>query len=164
MRHRTIISIALAVGLIGAGTAPALATTTTDPQAAAPVPFTITDRVDFASGDSTFTATGPLCPSGTFVDDTRVFAGHPASSGRIKLLNRTVYTCDNGSGTFNTLRQVSITLGPDGSFTSSGPIQLLGGTGAFTDLAGHGVDNATGNFATGIDGQISGFVVHGSST
>jgi hypothetical protein len=128
-------------------------------QAAERVPFTITDHVDFASGDSTFTATGPLCPSGTFVDDTRVFAGHPDSSGRINLVNRTVYTCDDGSGTFNTLRQIFITLGPDGSFTSTGPVQLLGGTGAFTDLTGHGVDNAAGNFATGVDGHISGLVV-----
>jgi hypothetical protein len=161
MHRRTILSIALAVGLIGAGTAPALAATTTSLNAAALVPFTITDHVDFVSGVSTFTATGPLCPSGTFVDDTRVIAGHPASSGQIKLLNRTVYTCADGSGTFNTLRQVLITVNPDGSFTSTGPIQLLGGTGAFTNLTGHGVDNAAGNFATGVSGQISGFVVQG---
>jgi hypothetical protein len=128
-------------------------------QAAERVPFTITDQVDFVSGVSTFTATGPLCPSGTFVDDTRVIAGHPDSSGRIKLLSRTVYTCDDGSGSFNTLRQIFITLGPDGSFTSTGPVQLLGGTGAFTDLTGQGVDNATGNFDTGVVGHISGFVV-----
>lgn len=95
------------------------------------------------------------------MDDTHVIAGHPDTSGHIKLLNRTVYTCDDGSGTFNTLRQIFITLGPDGSFTSTGPIQLLGGTGAFTDRSGHGVDNAAGNFATGVDGQISGFVVRG---
>ena len=159
MRRRTILSIALAVGLIGAGAAPALGATAPDPKAPALVPFTITDHDDFVSGVNTFTATGPLCPSGTFVDDTRVFAGHPDSSGQINLLVRTVYTCDDGSGSFNTLRQVSITLGPDASFISTGPIQLLGGTGAFTGLAGHGVDNAAGNFATGVDGQISGFVV-----
>ena len=161
MRHRTILSISLAVGLIGAGTAPAHAAATTRPDAAAVLPFTITDHDDFVSGINTFTATGPLCPSGTFVDDTRVFAGHPDSSGRINLLVRTVYTCEDASGTFNTLRHVFITLGPDGSFTSTGPIQLLGGTGAFTHLAGHGVDNATGNFATGVEGHISGFVAQG---
>ena len=123
------------------------------------MPFTISDHVEFATDNSTFTATGPLCPSGTFVDDTQVIAGHPDTSRHIKLLNRTVYTCDDGSGTFNTLRQIFITLGPDGYFTSTGP-QLHEGTAAFTDLTGHGVDNATGN-ATGVDGQISGFVVHG---
>jgi hypothetical protein len=162
MRHGTIVSIALTVGLIGAGTAPAVAATTTGPEAAAPVPFTITDRDDFVSGINTFTATGPLCSSGTFVDDTRVFAGHPGSSGRINLLVRTVYTCDDGSGTFNTLRNVFITIASDGSFTSTGPVQLLGGTGAFANLTGHGVDNATSvNGGTGVLGQISGFVVRG---
>jgi hypothetical protein len=162
MKHRTIVSIALALGLIGASTAPALAAAPTNPEGGALAPFTISDHVEFAPpGASTFTATGPLCPSGTFVDDTQVIAGHPDTSGQIKLLNRTVYTCDDRSGTFNSLRQILITLGPDGSFTSTGPIQLLGGTGAFTDLTGHGVDNATGNFATAVDGQISGFVVHG---
>ena len=152
MRRITKLA-ALALGLLAPLGAAASA------QASSPVPFTITDQVDFVSGVSTFTATGPLCPSGTFVDDTRVIAGHPDSSGRIKLLNRTVYTCDDGSGTFNTLRQIFITLGPDGSFSSTGPVQLLGGTGAFTDLTGHGVDNATGNFATGVVGHVSGFVV-----
>jgi hypothetical protein len=160
MKLRTIVSIALALGLLGAGTAPALAAATPTAKSVALAPFTISEHVDFGSGDSTFTATGPLCPKGTFVDDTRVFAGHPDTSGHIKLLNRSVYTCDDGSGTFNTIRQIFITLGPDDSFTSTGPIQLLGGTGAFTGLTGHGVDNATGN-ATGVHGEISGFVVRG---
>jgi len=161
MRHHTILSIALAVGLISAGTAPARAAATNGPDPATLLPFTITDHDDFVSGVNTFTATGPLCPSGTFMDDTRVVAGHPGSSGKINLLVRTVYTCGDASGTFNTLRQVFITLGPDGSFTSTGPIQVLGGTGAFTNLTGHGVDNATGNFVTGVEGDISGVVGQG---
>lgn len=162
MRHRTIVAIALALGLIGAGTAPALAADTTGPEAHTLVPFTITDHNNFASDVNPFTATGPLCPSGTFVADTRVFAGHPDVSGQINLLNRIVYTCDDGSGTFTALEHVFITVGPDGSFTSTGPIQLLGGTGAFTDLTGHGVENGTTiNGGTGVLGQISGFVVQG---
>jgi hypothetical protein len=52
---------------------------------------------------------------------------------------RSVYTCDDGSGTFNALKELIGTIGPDG-IASTGPIQLLGGTGAFTDLRGHGVD------------------------
>jgi hypothetical protein len=129
--------------------------------AQSPVPFAITEQVDLFAPVSTFTATGALCPSGTFVDDTRVFAGHPDSSGKINLLNRSVYTCDDGSGTFNALKHVLITIGSDGSLTNTGPIQLLGGTGAFTDLTGHGVDNGhiDGETGTGV-GQISGFVVH----
>jgi hypothetical protein len=50
-------------------------------QAAGPVPFTITEQINFATGEATFTATGPLCPSGTFVDDVTVVAPNPESSG-----------------------------------------------------------------------------------
>ncbi len=58
------------------------------------VPFTITEQINFATGASTFTATGPLCPSGTFADDVKVFApsrGSPGSdsSGGFNLLIRT---------------------------------------------------------------------------
>ena len=133
-------------------------------QAAAPVPFTITEEINFVTGVFTFTATGPLCPSGTFVDDVKVVAPPepqgPESSGGLNLLIRTVYTCDDGSGTFNALKHVFITFTDDGS-TNTGPIQLLGGTGAYTELVGHGVDNGTTLGDTGV-GQISGFVVQGS--
>ena len=133
-------------------------------QAAVRVPFTITEQINFATGVTTFTATGPLCPSGTFADDVKVMAPNPASSGidssgGFNLLIRTVYTCDDGSGTFNAVKHIFITFTEDG-FTNTGPIQLLGGTGAFTDLAGHGVDNGVTSGDTGV-GQISGFVVHG---
>jgi hypothetical protein len=133
-------------------------------QAAEQVPFTITEQINFATGVTTFTATGPLCPSGTFADDVKVFAPNPESSGidssgTFNLLIRTVYTCDDGSGTFNAVKHVFLTF-TDNGFTSTGPIQLLGGTGAFTDLAGHGVDNGTTIGDTGV-GDISGFVVQG---
>jgi hypothetical protein len=75
---------------------------------------------------------------------------------------RTVYTCDDGSGTFNALKHVFITFTDDGS-TNTGPIQLLGGTGAYTELVGHGVDNGTTVGDTGV-GQISGFIVQGPGT
>jgi hypothetical protein len=131
-------------------------------EAAAPVPFTITEQINFATGVTTFTATGPLCPSGTFVDDVTVVAPNPESagidaSGGFNLLIRTVYTCDDGSGSFNALKNVHITFADDGS-SNTGPIQLLGGTGAYTDLVGHGVDNGTASGDTGV-GQISGFIV-----
>jgi hypothetical protein len=134
------------------------------PAQAALVPFTITEQINAATGVFTFTATGPLCPSGTFADDVKVFAPTPGSpefgrSGGFNLLIRTVYTCGDGSGTFNALKHVFITFTDDG-FTNTGPIQLLGGTGAFTDLAGNGVDNGVTIGNTGV-GQISGFVVQG---
>jgi len=136
-------------------------------QAAEPVPFTITEQINFATGVATFTATGPLCPSGTFVDDVTVVAPNPESSGidskgGLNLVIRTVYTCDDGSGTFNALKHVFITFTDDGS-TNTGPIQLMGGTGAYTGLVGHGVDNGTASGDTGV-GQISGFVVQGPGT
>ena len=82
-------------------------------QAAELVLFTIAEQGKFAAGVFTFAATGPLCPSGTYV------------------------------------------------YTNTGPIQLLGGTGAYTGLGGHGVDNGVGNVEdTGLD-QIAGFVVRG---
>jgi len=126
-------------------------------QAAAPVPFTITEQVNFATGFNTFTATGPLCPSGTFIDDVRVFAGHPESTDMLNLLIRTVYTCDDGSGSFFALKHVFITFVDEDSITNTGPIQLLGGTGAYTQLVGHGVDNGASTGDTGV-GQISGFI------
>jgi len=136
----------------------------TSAQAAAPVPFTITEQINFATGDATFTATGPLCSKGIFADDVKVFAPRPGSpaldaSGGGNLQIRTVYTCEDGSGTFNAIKHVFITFTDDG-FTNTGPIQLLGGTGAFTNLAGHGVNNGSTNGDTG-GGLISGAVVRG---
>jgi hypothetical protein len=61
--------------------------------------------------------------------------------------------CDDSSGTFYALKHVFFTNTGEESSTNTGPIQLLGGTGAFTHLVGHGV--ASG--ATGV-GQISGFI------
>ena len=55
--------------------------------AAERVPFTITEQINFATGASTFTATGPLCPSGTFADDVKVFAPSPRITG-VRLVRR----------------------------------------------------------------------------
>jgi hypothetical protein len=57
------------------------------------------------------------------------------------VLIRTVYTCDDGSGTFTMLKHVFIQFNPDFSSTNTGPVQILGGTGAYADLLGHGVDD-----------------------
>jgi hypothetical protein len=150
-------SLAAAVGAV-ALLAPLGAATSA--QAAGPMPFTITEQIN--SDVTTFTATDLLCPSGTFADDVKVFAPNPESSGidssgTLNLLIRTVYTCDDGSGTFNAVKHVFITFTENG-FTNTGPIQLLGGTGAYTGLSGHGVDNGTRTGDTGV-GTISGFVV-----
>lgn len=126
-------------------------------QAAEQVPFTINEQITLGPDGQpvlqTFTATGPLCPKGTYVDTVQATQPDPAQgpghSGQFTLIVRSVYTCDDGSGTFNALKELIGTfVGPD-TVTATGPIQLLRGTGAFTDLRGHGVDNGSIDFAAG---------------
>jgi hypothetical protein len=131
-------------------------------QAAEQVPFAITEQINFATGDSTFTATGPLCPSGTFIDTVATVAGAHSGQPKIEVRITTVYTCDDGSGTFDMLKHVFLTFNPDGSSTNTGPVQILGGTGAYAGLIGHGVDNGTASGDTGV-GQITGWVLSGDS-
>jgi hypothetical protein len=141
----------IAAGALLAGTAPAA-------HAAPPEPFTIIETIDFNTEVTTFTATSPLCASGTFEDDVvgDRLRGHPDTTGKFNLLIRTVYTCDDGSGTFNAQKHVFITLNEDESATNTGPITFSGGTGDYTGLSGHGVDEGTAT-ADGIGtGNISG--------
>jgi hypothetical protein len=108
--------------------------------AAAPVPFTMADEVNFESGVATFTATGPLCASGTFVDDVKVSAfaqSEHARSGGGNVLIRGTYSCDDGSGTFEMLKHLHLGFTETG-FTDAGPVEILGGTGAYAGVTGHG--------------------------
>jgi hypothetical protein len=71
-------------------------------QAAVKVPFTITEQIDRTTGTTTFTATGPLCQSGTFADDVKVFAPSPGSpgfgtSGGFNLLIHRLHCADGGN-------------------------------------------------------------------
>jgi hypothetical protein len=128
--------------------------------AAENVPFTITENLDFETGVFTFTATEPLCPSGTFEDDVAVEAvahSGQARSGGENLLIRSTFTCDDGSGTFDMLKHVFIAFAEDG-FTSTGPVQIIGGTGDYEGITGHGVDVGAAAGGTGM-GHITGFVV-----
>jgi len=139
MKKLSLVAVAGAVALLAPLGAAASA------QAASQVPFTINEQITLGPNGpilETFTATGPLCPSGTFADTVQAI-------GKSTLIVRSVYTCDDGSGTFNAVKELVSTPGPDDTATSTGPIQLLGGTGAFTDLIGHGVDTGSINFATG---------------
>jgi hypothetical protein len=152
---KTLIGACVAAGaLVVLGAPPAAA--------APPEPFTITENIDFNSEeDPTFTATGALCPSGTFEDQVDRFAGHPDTTGKFNLLIQTVYTCADGSGSFYAQKHVFITLNDDGSSTNTGPITLHGGTGDYATLSGHGVDNGTAS-ADGIGlGEISGVLTLG---
>jgi hypothetical protein len=149
MKVKTTIGTLVAAGVLVAGVAPTAT--------AAPLePFTITERVDFSEGGvNTFTATGSLCPSGTFEDSVETFAGHPDTTDQFNLLIRTVYTCADGSGDFYAQKHVFITLTGEDSSTSSGPITFHGGTGDYTSLRGHGVDLGTASGDSGV-GEISG--------
>jgi hypothetical protein len=123
--------------------------------AATQVPFTITETNIVFTGDSDhgdFTATGPLCPAGTFLDTYRALAGLEGH-GLKTVLTETVYTCADGSGTFNMQKHIRLVALPPG-IDNTGPVQFLGGTGAYAGLTGHGVDNG----ANGV-GQISGTIV-----
>jgi hypothetical protein len=124
------------------------------------IPFTINEQVDFDAGVFTFTSSDPLCPSGTFVDDVDVVAAahsEHTNSGGLNLIIRTTFTCANGSGTFDMLKHVFITFTEDGS-TNTGPVQILGGTGDYAGLVGHGVDVGSATGPIGV-GTITGFVV-----
>jgi hypothetical protein len=147
-----LASVAMLATLAAAGPA----------HAAAPVPFTIADQVNFTTGVFTFTATGPLCASGTFEDDVKVQAvahSEQARSGGGNVLIRSTYTCDDGSGTFNELKHLQITFTEEG-FTDAGPVEILGGIGAYAGIVGHGfgvggTDDATGIGAGTTTGLIS---------
>jgi hypothetical protein len=155
MRYTRLIVLAVAaLGLF------ALIGVAAPVQAATRVPFTITEQVNFAAEVNTFTATGALCPSGTFVDTVVTLAGGQSGQPKVNLLVTTVYTCDDGSGTFNMLKHVFVVGNPDGSFSNTGPVQFLGGTGAYAGLIGHGVDNGAGSGDTAV-GQITGWVLQG---
>jgi hypothetical protein len=127
--------------------------------AATQVPFTITETNiqffdDYDTGD--FTTTGPLCPSGTFLDTYRALAGIQGQHFQHPVVNvtvDTVYTCADGSGTFFMLKQVRLVALPPG-INNTGPVSLHGGTGAYVGLTGHGVDNGING-----DGHISGYIV-----
>jgi hypothetical protein len=130
----------IAVGALLAFTAPAA-------HAGSPEPFTITEDLDFVNEVFTFTTPpdSPLCPSGTFADEVTVVGGInvPEPLPKVNLLIKTVYTCDDGSGTFFAQKHVFLTFNEDGSDTNTGPITLKGGTGDYTGLSGHGVNNGT---------------------
>ena len=129
--------------------------------AAAPVPFTMADEVNFNSGVFAFTATGPLCTSGTFVDDVKVTAfphSEQARSGGGFVLIRSTYTCDDGSGTFEMLKHLTLTFTESG-FTDAGPVEILGGTGAYAGITGHGFGSGATDEESGIGGGTTTGVV-----
>jgi hypothetical protein len=110
----------------------------------------------------TFTVTeGPLCPSGTYVN-TNAITPSPDQAHTFIINTRSVFTCDDGSGTFNVMTQARGTAVTDDFATTTGTTQLLGGTGAYANLTGHGSGTGSIDFAAGTaTATIVGVVVRG---
>jgi hypothetical protein len=108
----------------------------------------------------TFTATAPLCPSGTFVDEF-VGGGGAFQSGRPfhGFTVRKTFTCANGSGTFTILFHPQFNPNTAAGCEEAGPFSVVGGTGAFSQLSGHGrfclVPLASGRFTETFTGTFA---------
>jgi len=111
-------------------------------RAAPPQPVTITTSIVFdpLPARGTFAATGPICSSGTFVDEFIGGGGNPFSvTGAVTV--RKHFTCGDGTGTFTIQLHPQINPGNPVEFDESGPwaVKGNGGTGAYTNLSGYGV-------------------------
>jgi hypothetical protein len=129
----------LAAGALLAFTAPAA-------DAAAPEPFIINEDLDFVNEVFTFTTPpdGPLCPSGTFADEVKAVGGvNVPTLPKANILIETVYTCDDGSGTFFAQKHVFLIINEHGTQTNTGPISFKGGTGDYAGISGHGFDTGS---------------------
>jgi hypothetical protein len=104
---------------------------------------TITTNITFPEEGEpfgTFTANEPLCPSGTFVDEF-VGGGGAFRSDRFfysAFTIRKVLTCDDGSGTFTILFHPQLNPTTPESCLQAGPFAVVGGTGDYATLSGHG--------------------------
>jgi len=87
--------------------------------------------------DGIFTATEPLCPSGEFITVQYIF--NPSQLHGHGFMVEALYTCDDGSGTFN-IQYHPVSQGwLDPEFLLTGPWAVVkGGTGKFTRLTGSG--------------------------
>jgi hypothetical protein len=124
--------LALVIGLVGLllGAVPV--------EAARPQPITITTHIVFDPfpPTGTFTATDPICPSGTFEDE---FIGGSGGVTAYALTVRKHFTCDDGSGTFTIQFHPQFNPQNPLTFDESGPWAVVGkGTGAYATLRGHG--------------------------
>ena len=125
MRRPWLILIALAALMLAAA-----------PAAYAQEPTITTDITFPEQGEpfGTFTATEPLCPSGTFVDEFVGGGGAFASAFTI----RKFLTCNDGSGTFTILFHPQLNPTTPESCGQAGPFAVVGGTGDYATLSGHG--------------------------
>jgi hypothetical protein len=112
------------------------------PSAQAQTPTIVTD-ITFPEGGEpfgTFTASEPLCASGTFVDEF-VGGGGAFRSGRVAYNASTIrkmFTCADGSGTFTILFHPQFTPAIPAGCEQAGPFAVIGGTGDYAQLRGQG--------------------------
>jgi hypothetical protein len=152
LMHRSLRKLALGPLVLAALAAPVAS-------AAAAEPFTLTSTVDFANDVFTFTATGPLCSSGTFEDDVVQASGYQ-SDQHVLLVIDSVYTCNDGSGSFLVRKNLDFWFGRDG-VPSNGPMKITGGTGDYAGIAGNGyeIGGRPVDFDHGA-GTATGVIVH----
>jgi hypothetical protein len=132
MRRRTSLLLALLVCLA----------LTIAPPASAQEPTIVTDIIFPEEGEpfGTFTAAAPLCPSGTFVDEF-VGGGGAFRSGHVfyhAFTVRKTFTCADSSGTFTILFHPQFSPATPAGCEEAGPFTVVGGTGAYARLRGHG--------------------------
>src|SRR5215213_4092074 len=131
MRRPWVVLVALAALMLAAA-----------PAAYAQEPTITTDITFPEEGEpfGTFTATEPLCPSGTFVDE---FVGGGGAFMSDKFFYgastvRKMFTCADGSGTFTILFHPQFTPATAGGCDQAGPFAVIGGTGDYAQLRGQG--------------------------
>lgn len=127
MRRRVFV-VLVALGCLALGAAPS---------AQGQAPAIVTD-ITFPEGGEpfgTFTASEPLCPSGTFVDE---FVGGGGGAFSHAATVRKMFTCADGSGTFTILFHPQHTPATPPGCEEAGPFAVVGGTGDYARLRGHG--------------------------
>jgi hypothetical protein len=129
MRRRASL-LFVALGLAALAVAPA---------AYAQEPAIVTDITFPEVGEpfGTFTALDPLCPSGTFVDEFVAGGGFPSGRSHGVTVRKTL-TCADGSGTFTILFHPQLTRATPAGCEEAGPFAVVGGTGDYAKLSGHG--------------------------
>ena len=104
---------------------------------------TIVTNITFPEGEflGTFTASAPLCPSGTFPDDQFVGGGGAFDNAHVLVFAvtlRKLLTCADGTGTFTIQFHTQLTPGTAAGCHESGPFAVVDGTGAYAKLRGQG--------------------------
>lgn len=125
------------LSLVVAATAIAASSGAVPVLADVPQAVTITTQVVFnPNTQGTFTATGPICATGTLNVVREVVAVGPAA---FNVNSLTEFVCDDNSGTFFLRIHPQANSRPKDGFDLNGPWSVWGkGTGDYESLSGHG--------------------------